>query len=355
VISKALFLACATALAVISAWAGASAQSPSAATSSTLILLPYQEPGSNDPHAGRVTETLEYWLKDAGIAFKTVAPADHLQALANARALCAANGAGGLLIPEGRYEQAVDQEIVPATTGPRRGGQRPDLTQRGSTRTVYPTHVELRLDELGCDGVIRWTVTTSHDGVEADASLFRKAGAAIDDAFVFAVYDAVVARKTARFGVPSAPAGSPPAQNAPAPSRSAPARYALVPYQQPGIADVHGGEITQTLLARLLQRGLEVREGPVIDHLAVFARGRELCAATGAQGIIVPALRIEQSMYTGRSHAELRLSLLTCSGAVVRQAPAEADMGRPESGPFSGAVVTVSERAMDEAIPKLFP
>jgi hypothetical protein len=131
--------------------------------------------------------------------------------------------------------------------------------------------------------------------------------------------------------------------------------YALLPYEQPGIADPHGMEITHSLFTRLQRKNLVVNTVPAMDHFEVFARATGICAATGAQAIIVPALRVEQSKDTNSTHASLRLSLLSCGGAVLRQASAEADVAHPYTWNLDAAIVDVSERAMDAALAKLFP
>ena len=81
---------------------------------------------------------------------------------------------------------------------------------------------------------------------------------------------------------------------------------------------------------------------------------QQLCAANGVQAIIVPDVRIEQSSSKGRSHAALRLSLMSCTGSVLGHGSGEADMGGVMNN-FGAAVVGVSERAMSPAIDQLFP
>ena len=46
----------------------------------------------------------------------------------------------GILVPEGRYEQTLKVIPTPFVSILR-----------------YPTHVEFRLDQIGCDGAVRWT------------------------------------------------------------------------------------------------------------------------------------------------------------------------------------------------------
>ncbi len=96
-------------------------------TSPHLVLLPYEAPGSTDPHAVAISQALQAELVTDGIAVTSVAPVDHLDAVEeNAKKLLADNGASGILIPEGRYEQT--KKVIPAPF---------------VTILRYPTHVEL--------------------------------------------------------------------------------------------------------------------------------------------------------------------------------------------------------------------
>ena len=326
----------------------AAAQTPVPRTAPSLVLLPYEEPGTTDPHAAAVTQALLHGFAQAGMPVKSVAPVDHLQALANARKLCADNGVRGVLVAAGRYEQTPDRIVV---TGRTQSGRRPDLSKLSNTVTSYPAHVELRLDELGCDGVVRWTTTTTDDEELSPTDRGRNVGKVIDEAFLHAAYDAAAARAATTVAEPE-PVRPVSARTAPVVS---PSMYVLLPYQQPGIADPHGMDITRSLFTRLQRKNLVVNTAPAMDHFEVFARGPGMCATTGAQAIIVPALRVEQSKDTASSHASLRLSLLSCGGTVLRQASAEADVAHPYTWNLDAAILDVSERAMDAALAKLFP
>jgi hypothetical protein len=347
-VHTALVFACALALAGAATTASASAQTLPAAPAPALILLPYEEPGTTDPHAAAVTQALLRGFAQAGMPVKTVAPVDHLQALSNARKVCADNGVRGILVAAGRYEQVPDEITVGGRTPI---GKRPDLTKPPMTKTTYPAHVELRLDELGCDGVLRWTTTTTDDETLGPRDLNRNVGKVIDAAFVQAAHDAAAARAAAKVAEP-APVRPVAARSA---APGAPSVYALLPYEQPGIADPHGMDITRSLFARLQRKNIIVNTVPAMDHFEVFARGQGMCATTGAQAIIVPTLRVEQSKDTYSSHASLRLSLLSCGGAVLRQASAEADVAHPYTWNIDAAILDVCERAMDAALAKLFP
>ncbi|HEY0394440.1 MAG TPA: hypothetical protein VGD01_08075 [Candidatus Elarobacter sp.] len=315
----------------------APAPAPAApAATGKLLLVPYESPGSTDPHAVAITQTLVTELAAAGIAATSAAPMDHLEAVANAAKLCADNGASGLLIPEGRYEQT--KKVIPAPF---------------VTILRYPTHVELRLDEIGCGGGVRWSTVTTGDQAPAGAFSVGNLGAAVDAAFRSAAHDAVAARAAATIA-PAAPVAVPAAPASAAPA-TPPSTYLLVPFEQPGIADPRGADITNSMLTQLKARNLDVRLGTPVDHFSVVSNGATLCAASGAQAMIVPDVRVEQSSMTGRSHASLRLTLLSCGGALLGHGAGEADVGQLFMGNFGAAVVGVSERAMGPAIDQLFP
>jgi hypothetical protein len=215
----------------------------------------------------------------------------------------------------------------------------------------YPTHVELRLDEIGCDGTVRWTTTTTGDEAPTGAFSVGNLGAAVDAAF----RTAIDAAAHARAGASIAQSPAPPAATAPASPAPAPSTYLLIPFEQPGIADPRGADVTHSLLTQLQQHKLDVKVFDPIDHFTAVARAPQLCAGTGTQAIIVPNVRVEQSSATGRSHASLHHSLLSCGGSVLGHGAAEADMGNGFIGNFGAAVVGVSERAMGPAIEQLFP
>jgi hypothetical protein len=307
---------------------------PAAAASAKLVLVPYESPGSTDPHAVAITQTLMTEFAAANLNVVAIAPMDHLEAVANAAKLCADNGASGILIPEGRYEQT--KKVIPAPF---------------VTILRYPTHVELRLDEIGCGGGVRWSTVTTGDQAPTGAFAVGNLGAAVDAGFRSAAHDAAVARAGATLA-PVAPAAMP---AAPAPTAAAApvSTYFLVPFEQPGIADPRGPDITNSLLSRLQQRKLDVKLGNPLDHFSVIANAPQLCSGSGAQAIIVPDVRVEQSSATGRSHASLRLTMLSCTGAVLARGTGEADIGQLIMGNFGAAVVGVSERAMDPAIDQL--
>jgi hypothetical protein len=332
---KAFASACTLSL-VVSIPAGVLAQTAAPPVAQKpLVLIPYESPGSTDPHAAAISETLKTELAAAGVAVTSVAPVDHLEAVANAAKICTDNGASGILVPEGRYEQT--KKVIPAPF---------------VTILRYPTHVEFRLDDIGCDGALRWSTTATGDEAPAGAFSVGNLGAAVDAAFRAAVHAAAQARGAASVPQPLLLTAATPTTPA---SAATPSTYLLVPFEQPGISDPRGADITRSLLTRLQERKLDVKAGTPIDHLTAVSGAPQLCSENGAQAIIIPDVRVEQSSVTGRSHASLRLTLLNCSGSLSGHGTAEADMGQAFMGNFGATVVGVSERAMGPAIDQLFP
>jgi hypothetical protein len=331
-------------LAGLNASAAALAQTPSPATpvpaqpsGAPLVLVPYEEPGNTDPHAAAVTKELATDLAAAGVAVTSVAPVGHLDAVANAAKICADNGASGLLIPDGRYEQTLKRVPLGLLI----------------VLVKYPTHVEFRLDEVGCDGVVRWSTNTTGDEAPSGVDSVANLGAFVDSAFRTAVKGAVHAMATVTIP-PSPPMSVAPAAAA-AVTATPPSTYLLLPFEQPKLGDPHAADITHSLLAQLQDRKLVVKVGAPIDHLSAVATAQQLCTGSGTQAIIVPNVRIEQSSFSSRSHASLHLSLLNCGGIVIGHGASEANMGNGFIGNFGAAVTGVSERAMGPALDQLFP
>lgn len=303
----------------------------------TLVLVPYQETAdTTDPHAVQITTDLAGDLAKAGISVAAVPPMDHLEAVASAAKLCADQHVNGLLIPEGRYEQTV--KIVPIGL----------LTQV----THYPTHVEFRIDEIACDGTIRWTTTATGDQNPGGLGTgVANLNSYIDTAFRTAEQNAVHALATAPPGpATGAFAAVPPATGAPV----VPTTYLLLSLGQPTIADPHIADADHSLMLRLQERKIALKIGTPIDHLAVVTQAAKLCEASGTQAILVPSVRIEQSSFSGKSHASMRVDLLNCSGAVIAHGSAEADV-RGGGHNFGAGVTQVAEQAMPGALDQLFP
>jgi len=331
-------------LAGLNASAVALAQTPSPATSVPtqlpapgLVLVPYEEDAkTTDPHAVAITQTFAKDLATAGVAVTVIPPLDHLDAVAGAAKICADNHATALLIPEGRYEQTLKRVPIGLLT----------------TIYHYPVHVEFRLDEVGCDGTIRWSTTTTGDQNPGGMGFSpANLGSYVDTAFRAAELTAAQAFAVAV--IPPGPTGVA-AVTAPATPLVGPTSYLLLPLGQPTIADPHIADVTHSLLVQLQARKLDVKLGTPMDHLSAITGAAKLCAANGTQAIIVPNVRVEQSSFSGRSHASMHVALLSCGGAVLAHGAGEADMGGGGNN-FGAGVTAVSERAMPLALDQLFP
>ncbi|HTW83691.1 MAG TPA: hypothetical protein VMD91_06480 [Candidatus Sulfotelmatobacter sp.] len=312
---------------VLASFSTSAISAQAASPAAKLAFVPYEEPGGTDPFAQGVSRDLTDDFAAAGVAIVPLPPVNHLEAVATAAKICADTGTTGLLIPEGRYEQT--------------GKHNPFINI-----ITYPTHVELRLDEVGCDGTVRWTTTATGDQSVSGFISVGNLGATVDAAYRIAAQGAVKAFAGAT--VVSAPPAAPRQPGAPIPPG---AKYLVLPFAQPTIADPHVNDVTHSFILQLQKRNLNVVLGAPIDHLTAIATAPQLCAAAGAQGIIVPNVRIEQSDKTGRSHASMHLGLLDCGGALVATGADDADMG----GIGGSAVTGIAERAMVPSLDQLFP
>ncbi len=317
--------------------ANANAQTPApAAPSKIYVLIPYDQPDGKDEHASAVMSDLNKDLEAAHVTVTTAAPIDHLEAVEHAASLCAQYHADGLLIAEGRDEQTVKMVYAVLTNVIR-----------------YPTHVEFRLDEIGCDGVVHWSKTTSAD---RNTSGFSAANldAVVDDAFSGAISDATSAFAQAAIAdyPPASPAVDPPGSAA---HLDPAAKYLVVPFAQPGLADPRADDIMHSFMGKLETRKITATAAAPMDRLTVIATAKSLCTAGGASAIIVPSLRIEQSSFHGESYAELRLDVVGCNGEVLAKALGTANYKRGTIRNFGADAVEVSEQAMDPALTQLFP
>ena len=327
-------------VAMICAGKSAAAQPTTPPSGTQFVLVPFEEPGSRDPHAAGITQALISDLAQAGFATAVIAPIEHVAAVADARDLCKANNASALLIPEGRYEQTNKSVYLLYTN-----------------TIKYNTHVELRLDEIGCGGTIAWTSTTTSDksrngvNVVPGFNTFNNVGAIVDQCFRLAAKE-VVAQLAAAPSPP--PAGIAPATHAPtAPVPASTTTYLLLPFGQPGIADPRAPEMTGSFARAMAARKIEVKTGPPSDHLAAIAGAQTLCAQNAVGAIIIPSIRVEQ---VRSSHAELRAALVACDGTILIHALSQADMDENNFCYRPGSrFVDVSERATPALLDQLFP
>ena len=297
-----------------------------------LALLPYEGPGSTDPYELAVSQQLAGDVAAAGVAVTKIAPLDDLQAVADAAKICADNGVGGILIPDGRMQETV---------------------KAGFASVTLNTHVDLRLHDIGCDGTVRWSATTSGD--DTTTGMRPNFSGSINAAYKAAVQRAAAARGAAVIAqTPSATTTSVPAQPVQAVST-----YLLVPFEVLGMAEQRKAGMTNALLGRLQAHKLNVKVGNPIDPFSAVARAPQLCTAGGTQAIIVPMVSMEINETVtvhGTPHASFSLTMLGCDGKLMRHALAQGDY-KPAMLFFSdpdGAVAAATDDASEKAITQLF-
>ena len=252
-------------------------------------------------HASAVMSDLSKDLEAAHVTVTTAAPMDHLEAVERAASLCAQYHADGLLIAEGRDEQTV--KVIYAVLA--------DVIR-------YPTHVEFRLDEVGCDGVVHWSKTTTAD---RNTSGFSSAEPRPPWSTMLLAARSLMLRPHSR--KPRSPTTRRSARrrtNRHRPPTWTTAKYLVVPFAQPGLAGPQAGDIMHSFMGKLEARKITATAAAPMDRLTVIATAQSLCTAAGASAIIVPALRIEQSSFHGDSYAELRLDVVGCNGVVFAKA-----------------------------------
>jgi len=317
------------------------ARAQNAAPAKTLVLIPYQEPTDTAPLGAHVTAMLLSDLTTAGIKPVSVAPMDHLDAVADAGRICSENNADGILIPEGRSEVTgrLSYFVVASTV-------------------TYEWHVDFRLDLVDCRGTVRRSIlTTGNKSSTGVLSPVSPGGAnmrasPLETAFQSAVQSAVgeyVASPT-DLAVASAPLTPDPVA-----SPTLTSKLLLIPVGQPGLSDPNAAAVTNAVLTQMKQRKLDVTLGTEIDYLTAFATAEQLCAASGAQGIVIPRLRFFQLPFSGQSRALFRLNLLACNGSPSGYGSGQGDLKKAPKHDFGAAVVEASEQAAGPALDQLFP
>ena len=263
----------------------------------TLVLVPYAEPGNKDPHAAGVTASIASELPAQGITVVTAASMDHLDAVASAGALCKQDSATGLLIPEARYAQ------IPRTVG---------------------YHFQVRLDLVDCGGNVVWSTIQTSDYRTSLAQAMR----AIDNGFHDVFQTAVTHLAEAPALAPAATFTAPPA----APITTGTPVYALVPMEQPGIADPTAPSMTQPIATTMTARNLAFKTLAPVDHLTAIASAANWCTADAATAIVVPSLFVDATAGMGalfgggvKATATVQLDVLNCQGRILTHALGSAD------------------------------
>lgn len=295
-----------------------------------LLFVPYELPGSSDPYEIAASQNVLSALSGMSVPVARLMPMDGIDALANAAKICSDNGGNGLLIPDGRYQATMKPGFMSVTVN---------------------THVDFRLVDASCDGVVRWSMTAS--GEDTVSGMNPNISGSVNAAYSAAVQRAASARATA--SIPQAMAAPNPSATAAA---GPPGAYAVVPFDVLGMADQRKVDLTNSLIARLQAHGVQARATAPLDHFVAVAQAGQLCAGNAAQAVIVPSVRMEANSTSGsgaQPHAVLHLTALNCAGAIVARGVAQ--------GSFRGAmlffrdpdeaVVSATNDAMDAALAQL--
>jgi hypothetical protein len=118
-----------------------------------------------------------------------------------------------------------------------------------------------------------------------------------------------------------------PFAGAPVPAAAADV-VAVVPFAAPGSEKIQNlDDATGILTTKLTERGITPKTLPPSDRLGVVANAAQICAQTGATGILVPTTRTEQGARQRNyvlvtvpyfaTHVELRLARLRCDGTLA--------------------------------------
>ena len=118
-----------------------------------------------------------------------------------------------------------------------------------------------------------------------------------------------------------------PLATAPVPAAAAEV-VAVVPFAVPGSEKIQNlDDATGILATKLTEKGITPKVLPPTDRLGVVANAAQICAQTGATGILVPTTRTEQAVRQKNyvlttinyfaTHVEERLSRLRCDGTLA--------------------------------------
>lgn len=310
----------------------AAVPAPPVSTQAKLLLVPYELPGSTDPAEPVVSQNLVSGLSGMNVPLVKIAAMDGLDAVVNAAKLCADNAASGILIPDGRFQVTVKPGFMSLTV---------------------MSHADFRLDEVACDGSVRWSNVGFGDNTVS--GLRPNFADSVAAAYAAAVQRVTAARSTA--SIPQTPA-HPKATASVAPAGLS--TYVLVPFDVLGMADERKPDITNTLVTKLQAHHIDLRVAAQMDRLTVVDRAQQLCSTNGAQAIIVPAVRMEQTSATWTNavpHAVFRLSVLNCAGAMIGAATTQGNF-KPAALFFRDpdqAIIDATSDAEESAIAQLFP
>lgn len=162
------------------------------------VIVPFGDPGDTDPVLKNATKQFSVDLSNRHIRSAISTPIDAIEAVGTAHQMCEMYNAGGLLVPQIRFEQSKERNLtgfIPIVGG---------VVSSSGVFDRSPIRASLRLYLIDCSGVVRWkTFTTAnkiHKGQNIQAGLTEIA----NDALAQAVDDFV------NRPVPKEQASSPP-------------------------------------------------------------------------------------------------------------------------------------------------
>jgi hypothetical protein len=131
----------------------------------------------------------------------------------------------------------------------------------------------------------------------------------------------------------------------------------VIPFAPPGNKDDQLDYATDLFSKKLTAQGLKVLVGPAEDLLDVATDAPDLCRKFDASGVLVGTVRHEQHaqfmpMMSHPSHAEVRISRLSCSGKIVWKGLGIGDKVTVWSNPRSAETEAISN-ALDQVVTQL--
>lgn len=138
-------------------------------TAPLYVIVPFGEPGDTDPVLANATKQFSSDLLESGIRSAIGPPIDAVEAVGTARKLCGAYSAGGLLVPQLRFEQSKERNLtgfIPVVGG---------VISSSGAFDASPIRARLKLFLVDCSGAVSWkTYTTAskvHHGQNIAAGL----------------------------------------------------------------------------------------------------------------------------------------------------------------------------------------
>jgi hypothetical protein len=139
---------------------------------------------------------------------------------------------------------------------------------------------------------------------------------------------------------------------------------AVVPFAVPGSEKIENlDDATNILATKLTEHGITPKTLPPTDRLGVVANAPQICAQTGATGILVPTVRTEQAVREKNyvlmkveyyaTHVEERLSRLRCDGTLAWTGTAIGDKDYYSSNvqaAVADGITQATGRALDQYV-----